>query len=82
MSENEEKEPIDIEFTERKVGSENDGNAIKFRLSDVQEENEEVITNDNLIEILQKQTDEEIFPKKVARGLFDDWGIVLNEKKN
>ena len=64
MSENEEKEPIDIEFTERKVGSENDENAIKFRLSDVQEENEEIITNDNLIEILQKQTDEEIFPKK------------------
>ena len=34
------------------------------------------------MESLQKQTDEEIFQKKVTRWSLDDWSIVPNEKKN
>ena len=45
LEENDEKEkdPIDIEFTEQKTDPYNDENAIDFRLSDVQEEDEKDI---------------------------------------
>ena len=42
-NEDEEKESINIEFTERKTDPENDENAIDFRWSDVQEDDEEDI---------------------------------------
>ena len=44
-------------------------------------EDEEDIALANFIESLQKQTDEENFSKKVTWWLFDDCGIVSNEKK-
>ena len=47
----------------------NDENAIEFRWSEVQEEDEEDIALANLIESLQKQTDEENFTKKVTGWL-------------
>ena len=75
----EEKEPINIEFTEQNTDPYNDENAIDFRWSDVQEE-EENIALANFIQSLLKQTDEEIF-LKVTRWLFDVCVIVLNEKK-
>ena len=66
MDENdeEEKEPIKIEFTELKTEPYNDENDIDFRWSDVLEEVEEDISLANFIESLQKQTDEENSPKK------------------
>ena len=42
----------------------NEENTIDFRWSDVQEEFEEDIALVNLIESLQKHTDDENFPKK------------------
>ena len=57
----EEKEPIDIEFTEQKAGPENDENVIDFKWSDVQEENQKHIAKANFIKILQKYTNEEIY---------------------
>ena len=53
----EEKKPIDIDFTEQKTDPCNE-NAIDFRLSDVKEENREDIALVNFIESLQKQADE------------------------
>ena len=50
----EEKEAIDIEFSEQKADTDNDENMIDFRWSDVQEEDEEDIAEANLIESLQK----------------------------
>ena len=50
-NEDEEKEQIDIEFTEQKADPENDENAIDFRWSDVQEE-EVDIDKANFIESL------------------------------
>ena len=50
--------PIEIDFTEQKGDSENNENAIFFKWSDVQEEDEEDIIKVNFIESLQKQTDE------------------------
>ena len=47
----------------RKSWSWNDVNAINFRWSGVQEEDEEDIALANFIESLQKQKDEENFPK-------------------
>ena len=38
----EEKEPIDIEFTEQKTDPENNENVIDFRWSDVQEDEEDI----------------------------------------
>ena len=78
----EEKEPINIELTEQKTKPYNDENAIDFKWSGVQEEDEEDIALANFIENLQKQTDEEIFSKKVTGWLFDDCDIVPNDKKN
>ena len=60
----EEKEPINTEFTEQKTEPYNDENAIEFRWSGVKEEDEEDIALTNFIECLQKKTDEEIFSKK------------------
>ena len=60
----EEKDPINFELTEQKTNHYNDENAIDFRESDVQEEeDEEDIVQANFIESLQKQTNEEIFLK-------------------
>ena len=66
MEENdeEEKEPINIELTDQKTDHYNDENSIDSKWSDLTEENEEDIALANLIESLQKQTDEEIFSKK------------------
>ena len=50
MEENEEEEePIDIEFTEQNADLENNENAFGFRWSDVQEEDEEDIAMANFI---------------------------------
>ena len=75
------KESINIEFYWRKSDPYNDENAINFRWSDVEEENEEDIALANFIESLQKKTDEEIFHKSNLMIFFDDFCIVLNEKK-
>ena len=63
-SDEEEKEPISIELTEQKTDSYNDENAIDLKWSGVQEEDKQDIALVNFIENLQKQTDEENFPKK------------------
>ena len=63
-NEDEEKEPIIIQFTEQNTDFDNNENAIDFRWSDVKEEDEEDIALANFIESLQKQTDEENFLKK------------------
>ena len=52
----EEKEPINIELTEQKTDPYNYENAIDFRWSDVQEEDQKDIALTNFIESLQKQT--------------------------
>ena len=53
MEENkEEKEKIDIEFTEQKSDHDNYENTIDFRWSDAQGEYEEHIAQTNLIEII------------------------------
>ena len=80
LEENKE-EAIDIEFTEQKADTDNDENVIDFRWSNVKGEEEEDIAKTKLIESLQKQADEEIFPKKVTGGLFEYYGIVPKEKK-
>ena len=59
----EEKKPINIEFTEQKIDPYNDENAIDFKWSDVQEDEEDIALN-NFIESLQIQNDEDFFPKK------------------
>ena len=66
MEENdgEEKEQLNIELTEREKNTYNDENDFDFRRLDEKMEDEEDIALANLIESLQKQTDEEIFPKK------------------
>ena len=48
----------------------------------MQEEDEEDIALAYFIESLQKQTDKEDFQKKVTIWLFEDCGIVPNEKNN
>ena len=60
----EEKESIDIELTEQKTDSYNEENAIDFKWSGVQEEDDEDIALVNFIDKLQKQYDEENFTKK------------------
>ena len=60
----EEKEPTNIELTEQKTDPHNDENAIDFKWSSVKEEDEEDIVLANFSESLQKQVDEENFPKK------------------
>ena len=55
-------------------------NAIDFKWSDVQED-EEDIAKTYLSESLQKQADEEIYPKQVTGGLYDYYGIVLRKNK-
>ena len=81
MEENdeEEKEPIDTEFTERKADPESDENAFDFRLSDVQGEEVNDIANTNFIESLKSKRWEEFF-KKVTGGLYDYYGILPKEK--
>ena len=67
MEENdeEEKEPINIELTDKKTDPYNDENSIDSKWSDLTEEDEEDIALAKFIESLKKkQTDEEIFPKK------------------
>ena len=66
----EEKEPINIELTDQKTDPYNDENSIDSKWSDLTEEDEEDIALANFIESLKKkQTDEEIFQKKVTRWL-------------
>ena len=59
----EERESIDIEFTERKPDLYNDENAIDIKWLNVQEKYEEEIALVNFIEGLQKQIDNEFFSK-------------------
>ena len=56
-NEEEEKEPINIELTDKKTDPYNDENAIGFKWSDVQEDNEEDISLVNFNESLQIQAD-------------------------
>ena len=59
------KEPIDTELTDQNTDPYNDENAIDFKWSCVkEEEDEEDIALAKFSESLQKQVDEEIFPKK------------------
>ena len=60
----EENESINIDLTEQKTGPYNDVNAIDSKWSDLTEEDEEDIALASFIESLQKQTNEENFPKK------------------
>ena len=78
-NEDEEKEPIDTEFTEQKADPENDENAIDFRWSDVQEEDEVDIDKATLLRAYKSKLMRQIF-KKWNWGLFDDFGIVTEEK--
>ena len=73
------KKTTDIEFTEQKYGLDNDENDIKFRWSNVQEEEEDIAKTN--AESLQKVYWWEKLFIKVTRELFDDYGIVPNEKK-
>ena len=59
----EEKEPVDLEFAEQKADPYNDENAIDFRWSDVKEDEEDIALA-NFNKNLQKQADEESFPIK------------------
>ena len=59
----EEKEPINTEFTEQNTDPYNDENAIDFKWSGVKEEDEEDIALNNFIENLIMHTDEEFFLK-------------------
>ena len=65
----EEKNPINIELTEQKTDPYSDENAIDFKWSDAQGEDRVDIVLANFIESLQKQTNEEIFPKNVTGWL-------------
>ena len=64
-----------------KAAPENNENAIDSKWSNEQEEDEDDIAKANFIESLQKQTDDEIFSKKVTLGLFNDYSVVPNEHK-
>ena len=68
----EEKKSIDIEFTKLIVDPENAENTIGFRLLNVQVEDEEDIANASIIESLQKQPDQENYPKNNSRI---DWWL-------
>ena len=59
----EEREPINIGLTEQKTDLINDENTIASKWSDVKEEDGKDIALTNFSENLQKQVDEEIFPK-------------------
>ena len=50
-------------------------------MSDIPWEDEEDIAKANLIESLQKQADEEMFPKRVTGELFYYYCIVSKEEK-
>ena len=65
MEENNEeiKQAIDIELTEQKADLENDKNAIDFRWSDEQMEDQEDIAQTHLIESLHKQANEKNYRK-------------------
>ena len=65
MEENdeEEKEPINIELTDKKTDPYNDENAIDSKWSDLTEEDEEDVSLANFIESLKKQNDEKFFQK-------------------
>ena len=67
-----------IDLTEQKANPEN---AIDFRWSDIRREDEKANAKANMIESLQKQADEENFPKRVTGDLFDYYGIAHWEKK-
>ena len=81
MEENDEGEPIGIEFTNQIAGPENNKNAIGFRCSDVQGEDEEDIAKADIIENLQKRTDERNFHNKLTGGFFEYNGILHKVKK-
>ena len=65
LEENEEvKEPIDIELTEQKTDPYNDENAIDFRWSEVQKEDEKDIALAKFIESMKSKLMRKIFQKK------------------
>ena len=82
MEENdeEEKEPINIELTEQKTEPYNDENAIEFRWSSVKKKKTRKIFLDWLHRELAKANWWGKLFKKVTGWLFDDCGIVPNEK--
>ena len=77
----EEKEQIYIEFTEQNTDPENNENAIDFRLYAEQQIKEENITLVKIMENYKSKQMRKII-QKIAWWLFDDCGIVPNEKKN
>ena len=81
MNEDEEKESIDIKFSEHKADTENCENANNFKWSDVQREDDKDIAKVSLIESLQKQANKQKFINKVTGILFDDYGIVSKKRK-
>ena len=81
LEENEDvkKEPINIKFIERKKDPYNDENAIDFKWSGVQEDEEYIVFWLTSFRITKTNWWEN-FSKKTG-WLFDDCGIVPNEKK-
>ena len=75
-----EKESIDIEFYLENADPKNFENSIDFRWSGVQEEDEEDIDNISFIKNYKNKLMRK-FSTKLTRWLFDDFGIVPNEKK-
>ena len=65
----EEKEPINIELTDKKTDRYNDENSIDSKWSDLTEEDEEDIALANFIESLKKANWWEHFSKKVTKWL-------------
>ena len=60
----EERKTINIELTDHETDPYNDENAIDFKWSGVKEEDKEDIALANFSESLQKQVDEEKYPKR------------------
>ena len=77
----EEKEAIDIEFTEQKADTDNDENVIVFRWSDVKEKTRKTLLRLKWLRVYKSKLIRRFFPKKVTGGLFDYYCIVPKEKK-
>ena len=77
----EEKEPIDIEFIKQNADPE-----MMKMLSTLNDQEFKKKMRKTLLWLtslkITKASWWVIFPKKITRWLFDDWGVVPNEKKN
>ena len=72
-SDEQDSEEIVIELVEQTIDQQTDGISICFKLSE--EKLVEHTTKAKLINELQKKADEEIFPKRVSRGLYEFYNI-------